>query len=338
MIHAFQVAHATTADIIAPAALIPSLWHFGRHNDGAWLSQRARFLPDGRIVGVAGTNEARWRLEDGALFLTGQDGTDTTRLDRWETIARRRVLTGPFLLRPDVQHVLLPNHADLQTVRWLRDPTRPVLVIFNNVGAPFDGVDTRWALFRFIETRPVDHVRFAERADPAFWFLNKIGRIMATLRDLVALGYREIALYGTSSGGYAAILFGELLAAEFPQVRVRTVALNPQVVHGADHEAAVRAITPFINLPAFIEPDALSQSETPTPGIPDLVRGLRRGDVEHRVLFDEANEAEHYYASFIRPLPGFDLRARPFGLPHPEGILALRESDQPEALEWALAP
>lgn len=314
--------------------LVPPLWRFGRRG-GDLISDRLRFLPDGRIGHSPNENERHWRLADGELHLLAADGRITTRFDRCQRHGARIELSGRYqrtTAGPEIIHTLTPNADDLHVEMNVRGLERTLLVTFGSVGRPYLGAQgTRWEFYKYPQQLDINLFRVAERTDPAFWYLNKTRRVLALLRGLVAENAGPVIAAGMSSGGFAAMLFAEMLSIEFPARPIRTVTVNPQTVHAPEHRRHLeRTVDPRF-LPAMIDDDALAQADTPVTSIPDLVTAnmARRGDVRHAIHLDAGNAVEAYHASFVENLPGFTTRPQHLGVPHVEGIEALFRSGAP---------
>ncbi len=323
------------AALLTLGELIPPLWRLVTP-DGAGGSDTLRFLPDGRMAGADG-GTSRWSLADGRLMVGPDDGPPSWVFDRREKRSRRDALLGTAA-GVEGEFVLAQNLDDLQTVYSLARPSQPLLIVFFSYAGRLDGPDTQWEFAEFMAEGRIDLVLISERSDPPFWYLNKTARVLDRLRHLPVSGYRDFLFVGQGSGGFAAMMFAELLSYEFPDCRVRSVTVGAQTTHGPDHETAIRSLAEPAMLPLFIEADALSQKDCAVSGIRDLVRmsTRRRGElVEHRMLYDADNPAQAYYAHLVDDLGGFHLLPAGLGLPHGDGIDAIRGSEAfRTAFDW----
>ncbi len=318
--------------LLTVGQLIPPLWTI-TDGDGAAIGERVRFMPDGRLLAGPG---GRWEQTEGRLLIRTADGAAWV-FDRRETIARRDTVLGQ-IEGSGATITMRCDLGDLQTVHALRRPDDPLLVVFNSSEHPFDGAGTRWEFSEWIDEGAVDFVLISERADPAFSFLNKTARVVDRLRPLLSAGYREILFLGCGSGGFAAMIFAELLSYEGDACRMRSVTLNAQTQFGPEHDQAIAAATDPARLPPLVEADALSQKDCAFTSIRELVRmsTRRRGsNVEHRVLYDGANPAQAYYAHSLDDLKGFDLRPLDLGMAHRHGVDELGRSQAfHDAMRW----
>ena len=265
-------------------------------------------------------------MRDGRLLVFGADGAVTTAFDEVVGSGNDLRLRGRFRSlneSREVVHTLRPNLDDLCVDAHVGDRDRPVFVSFASHGRPYDpdqGVP-RWEFFQMPIEEGWNRLRIAERADPHFWYLNKTRRIAGALAALLDDTAGPVVMCGLSSGGYASMLYGELLTRAFPQRPITTVSINPQTVDGATHRAFFeRYVAPSI-WPAMIEPDALAPRDIATPAIDELVAepGVR-GAIRHVVFYDELSLGEMYQSAFIAARPGFNLRPFRLGVEHIQGI------------------
>ena len=331
----FERPAAPPAALFSPSLLIPPLWQVAGA-DGAAIAGPVRFLPDGSVVGAPGTGVARWELLDGTLVVQA-DGQTLWVFDRRETRGRREIVVGRSpLVEGEIE--LRPDLDDLQTAHCLRWPSRPLLVVFNSVANPFDGVGTQWEFEAFLENEDLDFVLFSERSDPSFGYLNKTARVLDRLRFLPALGYQEFVFLGQGTGGFAAMMFAELLSYDFHQCRLRSLTINPVTAHGAAIEEALRGAAEPSMMPPLLDANVVSQKDCPVASIRDLVRmstRRREGELAHRVLYDDGNPAQVFYVHPLDDLEGFTLCPVTLGLPHEAGNAAILTSPAfAEGLAW----
>ena len=306
--------------------LIPPVW---RMIDATGAAETLRFLPDGRVLGASSGGAMRWELPGGCLTIGPEGGEPSWVFDRREHRDRRDVVLGRAE-SGGVEVALRRDLDDLQTAHSMRWPSTPILVVFNSASRPFDGRGTDWEFDENLADHDVDFVLLSERGDPAFGYLNKTGRVLERLRLLPAAGYREFVFLGQGTGGFAALMFAELLSYEFHDCRIRSVTINPVTAHGADVETALRGAAEASMLPPFLQADALSQKDCAVSSIRDLVRmstRRREGDIEHRLLYDQDNPAQSFYAHPVDDLKGFTLQPVALGLPHEDGMATIRRSD-----------
>jgi acetyltransferase-like isoleucine patch superfamily enzyme len=86
--------------------LAGTVWCF-RHDSGFVAADELRLLNGGRIIGYEHPNETSWRLRDGRLEFLAFDGRVSTRFDQLAETADGLLLSGPFLLRPDLNITLI---------------------------------------------------------------------------------------------------------------------------------------------------------------------------------------------------------------------------------------
>ena len=310
---------------LTAAAVTPFVWRLGR-GDGSVVSDRFRLLPDGRIAGDHHSNESAWAIADGRLLVFAADGAVTTAFDEITGTGSEIRLRGRFWSlneSREVMHTLRPNLDDMHVEARLGDRDRPVFISFASHGKPYDPDrgTPRWEFFHLPIEERWNRIRIAERADPHFWYLNKTQRIVRALAASLGGTAGPVVMCGLSSGGFASMLYGELLTRACPDRAITTVSINPQTVHGASHRAFYERYVPLPMWPAMIEPDALAQRDIASAAIDALVvaPGVR-GNIRHVVFYDELNLGELYQSAFIASRPGFTLRPRRLGLGPVEGI------------------
>ena len=219
---------------------------------------------------------------------------------------------------------------DLHTAQSLRWPSRPMLVTFNSSARSSDEQGTDWEWTAYLGDDNLDFTLFSERAPPSFCYLNKTARVMDRLRTLPQFGYREFLFVGKGSGGFAALMFAELLSYEFYNCRFRSLTVNPVTAHGQEIEDEIRQVADEQMRAPFLEADAASQKDCAVASIRELVRmstRRRKGDVQHRLLFDQDNPAQAMYAYWISDLDGFSLFPAALGLRPDEGSNAIIGSE-----------
>ena len=307
-------------------------WRFCRGN-GDLLAERMRFLPDGSILGAAHPNEHGWKIQTGdALHILSATGETTTIFDRIDWIGPAPTLSGRFVQDQDLIHILTPNLEDMHVEIFQTKFRGGMLIIPTSRGRPFDGVTTRWELWHLPREAGIDHMRLAEHNDSKCWYTNKTIRIMQQLRVFVALGYRSFCFFGLSSGGYAALLLAELLAAEYPGLKISSVSINPQTRLGDEvpEHFALANISPLF-WPELITSEDLSQRDIAVFNIADLIRNAaRKSAVQHHVFHDAENPCEAYFIEQIDNLSGVMLHRYSHGLQHAAGIGKIYEDNRAE--------
>lgn len=337
---------------LTPETLLDQAWEYGPAHDTAAGSLvvcdpvvwgTLRFAPEsladatvpgmhGRIFGFGHPNERRWSLVDGTLSLLRDDLLPTSRFDRCAMIEGRLTLQGPHLLENGGLHQLRatapltawpePN-ARLVIEKRLRDPSRPLVVIFNSMGNPLDEKDlVRWEYFHFTADPAIDFLRFAEPLEPASWYLRAHRQIRQALLDASA-GRPRIILAGNSSGGYAAIRFGQWLGRLGLSRDIRSISVNPQTAHSLPHRLHLWAREWDHFLPATIRDDVLKLTGRSDVDLAPFLAAARRSrfsSVRHSVFYDCDNPVESYYVGLIAGQSGVRLHGLPLGMSHERGI------------------
>ena len=317
--------------VLSVNEMFPPCWVVEREDGGR--QARLRFMPDGRVLG--GPEDAHWELVDGRLTISRNGGAI------W-TFGARENVSGRLMLRgvdaAGLGALMMPDLDDLHMVAVLRRPSAPLTIVFNSDQNPFREEETIWEFADHLSSN--DFVLFAEEAEPSFGYLNKTVRVLERLRMLPEIGYREFLFLGQGSGGYAAIMFAEMLGYASPGVRIVSVTCNPVTAIGGDHDEAVReAAVDATMRPALPDADALTQKDCACTAIRDLVRmnQRKRGTrVTHRILYDAHNPAQAYYAKIIGDVTGFEYQPLALGLPPGEGCRMIAGSDLlTQSIAWA---
>ncbi len=326
---------------LTPELLYRHRWEYGPAASGVvWGT--LRFAPaslpplpegeHGRIFGYGHPNERRWRFADGALVLMSDHRLATNRFDEELVIDGRTTLRGRHLLEHGGVHEL---RAVSELSAWpepdirlaidkrLNDASRPLVVIFNSMGNPLeeDG-SVRWEYYRFTADPAIDFLRFAEPLKPASWYLRADPLVREALREAAA-GRRRVILAGNSSGGYAAIRFGQWMTDARLVPEVRTIAVNPQTAHTLPHRLHLWGREWDHFLPATIDDDVLRLTGRADVDLADILASAPRRrfrTVKHTVLFDSDNPVECYYTGLISNQPDVQVRSMPIGMSHVRGI------------------
>ncbi len=311
--------------LFTPGELIPPLWRVGP--GGSVDAVSVRFLPDGRVLGIEGLGTAGWELGAGHLTVR-TDGEAFWIFDRREMVHRREIVRGTTISGGEIE--MLADLDDLRTAQSIRWPSRPIVVTFNSVAQPFNDQGTDWEFTECLSDDRFDFMLFSERAPPSFCYLNKTARVLDRLRIVPQLGYREFLFLGQGSGGFAALMFAELLSYEFHDCRFRSLTVNPMTAHGKDIEDEIRQVADESVRAPFLDADAVSQKDCAVASVRELVRMSTRrrgGDVEHRILFDQDNPAQAMYAYWVSDLDGFSLCPTALGMRPDQGSAAIIGSE-----------
>jgi hypothetical protein len=321
-------------------ALGEQSWEYGPADSSViWGSMR--FAPEsvpqavagarGRIFGFNHPNERRWRLANGVLTLFNDDRVATSRFDWCGIMDDRLTLRGPHLKNDGGLHQLqavVPltawpqETARLAIEERFTDLSRPLVVLFNSMGHPLGESGTaRWEYYRFTADPGIDYLRFAEPLKPAAWYLRTDAQVRQALARAAA-GRQRVILAGNSSGGYAAIRFGQWMADAGLAPEIRTIAVNPQTAHSLPHRLHLWARDWDHFIPNTIDDDVLKLTgRTDVDLGPLLAAGRRRfAQVRHLVFYDSDNPVEAYYVGLISGQPGVRLHGLPLGMPHARGI------------------
>lgn len=191
-----------------------------------------------------------------------------------------------------------------------------LFVSFNSLKRPFNGHEARWEFYELPLKLGIDHIRFAELVPPDMWYLDKTRQIFSILNGVIGQGYRLVVMCGLSSGGYASLLFTELLAPLYPRILFKSFSINPQTTHGAAALAVMADMTQGYP-PALIAAESFARRDLPETDIRVIAQNSQfRGNLEHRMFYDPLNPAEAYYVTHLDGLAGIALRPVPMGVGH----------------------
>lgn len=199
-----------------------------------------------------------------------------------------------------------------------------LLVTFNSLGSPFTGIDNDWEMYHLPNQLSTDYIRFSATKTPRTWYTDKIDRVYPMLKSAVQIGYKNIAFIGSSAGGYACILFSELLAEEFPGLNLHTFTINPTILVGKRHyqemisfEMPVRAGLPL---------SPLTRSDGKEVDLDILLRNSAAKNVTHEIHFDSKNPFEAFQIEKIGNGKNIRLVPTELGLGHIESTIRIYES------------
>ena len=82
-------------------------------SDGTYAISPVRLLPGGFLEGFSHSNESRWEIVEGKLFLISKSGRPSTVFHKAFVEEKKLVLEGDFILRPDLKIV-----HQLRQIEW----------------------------------------------------------------------------------------------------------------------------------------------------------------------------------------------------------------------------
>lgn len=198
-----------------------------------------------------------------------------------------------------------------------------LLVTFNSLGKPYSGVLADWEMYHLPNELSVDYLRFSASALPRSWYLDKVEVIMAQLRAVIAIGYQRIAMVGMSAGGYASILFAELLSAEFPDVEVSSVVFNPTLLVSDRHYETLVEFPESLRS-TLCTPENYARRQVPMGDIPDVLDSASRAC--HTIHYDALNPFEKFQIDFLPNSERLTVVAHDLKLSHGAGTQAIYRS------------
>lgn len=313
--------------------LVRHAWAYGPDDDAPRWG-RIRFFMDGRTDEYGHPNEQRWSVEHGTLTLQTDSGQPSGHFIL-AAAGTRPALIGRPVENPHLRYRL--DHIDplagvdvsrrhLLVEARMHAPDGPLLVIFNSTGFSCDeSGGVRWEYYRSTDTLGLDTLRFAEQGQPCFRYLNKIEEIHAWLRFAINRR-RLVILAGNSSGGYAAMRFGQFVASSWPGCQVETIAFNPVVAFAPKHRAHLLNTVPSRMLAPTIEYEVFAL--LPHDLITDLnllLLGSSLSNIRHTLVFDSGNPAQAYHADLLRGFPRVEHRPYALDMRHGYGIERMQQ-------------
>lgn len=312
--------------------LVRHAWAYGLDSDAPRWG-RICFFMDGRTDEYKHPNERRWSVEGGTLTLRTEDGRPSGHF-ALDAAGARPALIGRPVENPHLRYRLDAidplagvdvSRRHLLVESRVHAPDGPLLVVFNSVGFSCDeSGGVRWEYYRSTDGLGLDTLRFAEQARPCFFYLNKIDEIHAWLR-FAAGGRRHVVLAGNSSGGYAAMRFGEFVAASWPGCRVETIAFNPVVAFAPERRAHLSNTVASPMLAPTIEHEVFASLPHGRATDLDLLLDRSLANVRHTLVFDSGNPADAYHAGLLRGFPQVEQRPCSLGMRHGHGIERMQQ-------------
>lgn len=326
------------------------IWWFGR-SDGSEICPMLQLGPRSKIANFSTPNEASWGFDRGDVVFRAESGRITTRFTvaAYDTDARQAmVLSGDFHdedTHPGLHRLVslppfdpkVPPDGSIDMRCDLDAGGDALVVVFNGRGRTFDGERTEFEMGSLGRRLGVDTVGFAELDRRSCWYADKVDVVCLRLAPILARGYRRVVCTGMSLGGFASILFAELLAQAHPDIAFSSVGVNPQTTLDARTIDRVWATAPGHMLPLCIAPDARAACVPCLVDLPAFLATTRHA-ARHRLLVDGGNPVEAFYASLMKDTQAVRIDQYPLGLTHPDGCIELFQSGRVQAaIEEALA-
>lgn len=323
--------------------LLEYSWKLSTAN-GETISDRLRFLDNGAFYGCIDLFNVKWKIDGNALTFWNHEGKHVATFDHmFQSGPKPLILIGrehqngeidPGLYLTPISPCRGASTASFQSRIPLNGKKDVLLVIFNSLGIPFDGYNTHWEFYDLPHRLDVSHVNFAQISSSLSldiqptWYLDRIEEVCNTLSGLLSQGYSTCILCGGSSGGYASLLFSEILCRSFPNVTFRTFSINPQTVLSEKHQSYLELAIDREFLAARINHDHLAKRGLVAHDIPEVIRTEPQNNlnIKHHVFFDSLNPAENYHTGQIKDFSSVQLHPLPLGLPHVQSCAKFHEA------------
>lgn len=308
---------------------------------GNILQSQLCFRPDGNIIGSSHANESHWVVQDNKLLILSDKKICTSIFDELfllgggfyqalgvfyddyiDSLCHSNYKTN-VILESVSYHKREILVSELGIESKLGKKTNKLIIQINSVASPFDGNNHKRE-FNYLSTiAGLDLVRVSQ-SKPLYWYINMLDELESVLSGYIASGYDHVFILGSSAGGYASLVLGEMLSSRFTRVNFVTHVINPQTTLEEDDINVLKNYDEFFIHQDIINHDRLleKQSETRVAGF----LSIRRDNVIHHVSYDCLNPVEVYYCDLIRFSPRVFLHKYSLGISHGDGCIQIGDS------------
>ncbi len=296
------------------------------------------FKENGQVIGSKHENESYWKLSSNKLFIYSRNGKITSEFDTVYQLSQDYFqLLGKFVLGSNSEKTYYFILESISTINDIYSElafdisigknTKKLIIQFNSAGTPYLG-DTHSREFNsLVALMGHDIVRISQ-TKPAFWYTNKINDLIKILSACICLNYNKVFILGSSAGGYASLLLGELLSSFYPQIVFKTFSINAKTSFDKVHLDYVKKNFP----PSFLSSEQmdevrLSQRDISDTNIANYLK-VKKDNIQHEVFYDIGNPIENYYYGLISNFKRVHLNAYNLGYNHGDGCVAIGDSDK----------
>ncbi|MGL6146306.1 MAG: hypothetical protein ACRC0D_07440 [Macrococcoides caseolyticum] len=319
--------------------MINSIWRL-KSTSGDVIQNNIIFKSDNTIEGSSHSNESFWKIEGSSLKMISKDRLTTSQFHESFFLGNGFYqLLGNFTQQSGVKvnhdrnDILLENiiengcnksFSELSFEAKIGKRTNKLLIQFNSVGTPFSG-NNHEREFNYLTTLTgLDIVRISQNR-PLYWYINKINELEMVLSGYILSGYKEVYFLGSSAGGYAAILLGELLASKFKNISFLTFAINPQTTLEESHIKKLYSEFDSNYMPEdVIKPTEWAERQISSE-ISDFLN-IKKMNIHHHIFYDSLNPVENYYTNLIKHSSRVTLKEVSLGINHGEGCMKIGNS------------
>lgn len=298
-------------------------WWLYRGSKGA-IFGKIFLRVDGRIVGYEHPNEFAWGVIDDEVVFYNIHGDVTSSFDK----ISYKPNGGMFIYRSvDGEETLrleqLNEAGDSITSQMFASlsfdshPSEMLLVIINGGARPYKGLEPSWDFYGLPFKYGCDYIRVAENEDFS-WYLDKKDLMLGLLGGCVGR-YKKVAFVGASAGGFASILYSEILAQYFKETTFSTFVANPQTTHT---DEALDYLSKNFDMPQrglLISKNRLSQIDRSLIAVDRFVQNECH-NLKHHVYYDSLNPVEVFYSGQIAKFSRVHLNHYQHNLAHHEAI------------------
>lgn len=300
-------------------------WWVYRAGDGHIYGE-VFFEADGRIVGYEHPNEYAWGFEGDQLYFLSKDGNVTIVFEppvmrsTGELFFTRdiedkewRVTLEPVVSETEVVHSRL--YAELCLTP--HDKSNTLMIIFNSADCIFSNEEVTWEFYSLPISERVDYLRMAESSDPG-WYIDKKDEVIG-LMESCAKKYKKIIVLGVGTGGFAAILYAEMLAKHYGGKLIRTFTINPQTDHSEKMASHMREQYQRPHRGRLISDERFMHADI---SLLSLVKNMQdsSGNLRHKIYYDSGSLVEKDYLVEIGYFEHVDFKSYSFGYNHSDAI------------------
>lgn len=303
-----------------------------RSLSGEVLSKKFRFGQGGVIVGETHPNEKYWKFELNKLILLSDKNQPTSEfIDFYDLGGGHYQLIGKFLL-DEGSKFILESQGQLDEIisniaieSSLGKDTKKLVIQFNSASTPFDQNILQREFNTLIHSVGQNVVRVSQ-SKPTFWYVNFTNTLTKILGSFVS-DYEEIFMLGSSAGGYAVLLLGEILASLYPNKKFTTFSINAKTTFDKKHIDFLQQNydQQYFSLD-IMDSSRLSYADCVETNISQYLK-ITKLNISHHVFYDIYNPVEKYHYSLIADFERVYLHGFELGLNHGDGCIHIGNSD-----------
>lgn len=311
--------------------LIDYSWQL-RSLSGNVLSENLLFKKDGSIGNSAHPNESYWKFNSGKLIIYSSDNAPTSEFSDFYHLGDQYYqLIGNFLLDTN-EKFILESQAELGKIfsklgfeANIGKGVKKLIIQFNSAGTPFNQNDLQREFNTLINSVGQDIVRVSQ-SSPPFWYINFTQPLTKILGGFIS-NYEQIFILGSSAGGYAALLLGEILSSLHSDKQFMTFSINAKTSFDEKHMLFLEKSydKQYFSLD-IMDSNRLAYADCATTDISQYLK-VKKTNVSHQVFYDIKNPVEKYHYNLISDFTRVHLHAFELGFNHGDGCVYIGNSE-----------